>query len=62
MATTTLCRLRSEEIKPKTGSRVLNTKEELLGGELADDVHDLLGRRGVLAFKQLDLTDDEQIA
>lgn len=62
MATITLCRLRSEEIKPKIGSRVLNTKDELLSGALTDEINDLLERRGVLVFKQLHLTDDEQIA
>lgn len=62
MVTTTLCRLRSEEIKPRIGSRVLNTKDELLSGQLADEINDLLERRGVLVFKQLHLTDDEQIA
>ncbi|MDR2856772.1 MAG: TauD/TfdA family dioxygenase [Novosphingobium sp.] len=62
MATTTLARLKAEEIKPKIGSRVLNTKEELLSGELTDEINELLERRGVLVFKQLHFTDDEQIA
>lgn len=62
MATTTLSRLRAEEIKPKIGSRVLNTKEELLSGRLTDEINELLEQRGVLVFKQLHFTDDEQIA
>lgn len=62
MATTTLSRLRAEDINPQIGSRVLNTKEELLSGELTQDINELLERRGVLVFKQLHLTDDEQIA
>ena len=28
-------KLKSEQIKPKIGARVLNSKEELLGGALA---------------------------
>lgn len=61
MATTTLTRLRAEDIKPQIGSRVLNTKQELLSGNLTDAINDLLERRGVLVFKQLHFTDDEQI-
>ena len=61
MATTTLTRLRAEDIKPQIGSRVLNTKEELLSGDLTQAINDLLERRGVLVFKQLHFTDDEQI-
>ncbi|MCW1428991.1 TauD/TfdA dioxygenase family protein [Novosphingobium sp. JCM 18896] len=61
MATTTLTRLRAEDIKPQIGSRVLNTKDELLSGDLTQAVNDLLERRGVLVFKQLHFTDDEQI-
>lgn len=53
--------LRYENIKPKIGARVLNTKEELLSGELTQAINDLLEQRGVLVFKQLHFTDDEQI-
>ncbi|MCB2058993.1 MAG: TauD/TfdA family dioxygenase, partial [Novosphingobium sp.] len=51
-----------EEIKPKIGSRVLNSKEELLSGELAGDIRELLEQRGVLAFPEIDLSDEEQVA
>lgn len=61
MSVTELTRLRAEEIKPGIGSRVLNTKEELLSGALADDINDLLEQRGVLVFKQLHFTDEEQV-
>ena len=57
-----LTRLLAEEIKPKIGARVLNTKDELLSGTLTDEINDLLEQRGVLVFKQLHLTDEEQIA
>ena len=36
MAVVELTRLKAEEIKPKIGSRVLNSKEELLSGELQE--------------------------
>jgi len=61
MATATRTRLRSEVIKPKIGARVLNSKEELLSGELTDEINELLEQRGVLVFKQLHLTDEEQV-
>lgn len=57
----TTTRLRWEEIKPKIGARVLNTKEELLSGALSAEINDLLEQRGVLVFKQLHLTEEEQV-
>ena len=62
MPVATQARLKSEEIKPKIGSCILNSKEELLSGALADDINDLLEQRGVLVFPHLHLTDDEQKA
>jgi len=63
MATTAETRtgLKYENIKAKIGARVLNSKEELLSGELNDAINDLLEARGVLVFKQLHLTEDEQV-
>ena len=55
-------RLKSEQIKPKIGSRILNSKDELLSGALADQINDLLEQRGVLVFPEVHFTDDEQIA
>ena len=55
-------RLVHDAIKPKIGSRILNSKQELLGGELAGEIRELLDARGVLVFPQIDFTDDEQIA
>ena len=62
MATAATTRLLSEDIKPQIGSRVRNSKAELLGGELAGAIRDLLEARGVLVFPQIDFTDDEQVA
>ena len=61
MNAVTITRLKSEEIKPKIGSRVLNSKEELLSGELSAEINELLEQRGVLVFKQLHFTEEEQI-
>ena len=57
----TTTKLRYENIKEKIGARVLNTKEELLSGELSAEINDLLEARGVLVFKQLHMTEEEQI-
>ena len=57
----TSSRLKSEAIKPRIGARVLNSKEELLSGELSAEINELLEQRGVLVFKQLHLTEDEQV-
>jgi alpha-ketoglutarate-dependent taurine dioxygenase len=64
MATAALAQpaLRHEPIRPAIASRVLNSKEELLSGELADGIRELLEDRGVLVFKKIGFTDDEQIA
>jgi alpha-ketoglutarate-dependent taurine dioxygenase len=62
MSVDTLVRLRSEEIKPKIGSRILNSKQELLSGALSDEINDLLEQRGVLVFPLIHFTDDEQVA
>jgi alpha-ketoglutarate-dependent taurine dioxygenase len=62
MATAARTRLKHEEIKAGIGSRVLNTKDELLAGDLGSDLRELLQERGVLIFPQIGFTDEEQIA
>ena len=54
-------RLRSEQIKPKIGSRILNSKAELLSGDLSDEINDLLEKSGVLIFPEVHFNDDEQM-
>ena len=54
-------RLVGEDIKANIGAHVLNTKGELLSGELTADLLALLEQRGVLVFPELDLTDAEQV-
>lgn len=62
MSVATQTKLNAEDIKPKIGGRVLNTKEELLSGEIAREIRELLEARGVLVFPQVNFTDEEQIA
>lgn len=53
--------LRAEPIKEKIGTRVFNTKAELLSGDLTEQLLTLLENTGILVFPGLNLTDDEQI-
>ncbi len=62
MATQLKTQFNHEEVKPNIGSRVLNSKQELLSGEIAQDIRDLLEARGVLIFPKINFTEDEQIA
>ena len=55
-------RLRAIDIHPLIASRVNLRKTELLSGEYAEDLRELLERRGVLVFKKINFTDAEQIA
>ena len=62
MSVDTLTRMSHEEIKPVIGSRILNTKEELLSGTIGAEIRALLEERGVLVFPEINFTDEEQIA
>lgn len=62
MTTLTATRLRHEAIKPNIASRILNSKAELLSGELAAEIRELIEQRGVLVFPQISFTDEEQVA
>ncbi|MET0365700.1 MAG: TauD/TfdA family dioxygenase [Sphingobium sp.] len=54
--------LSQEQIKPNIGARILNTKEELLSGDLAGELRELLEQRGILVFPQINFTTEEQVA
>jgi alpha-ketoglutarate-dependent taurine dioxygenase len=55
-------KLSHEPIRPKIGSRILNSKDELLSGVLAAKLRELLEQCGVLVFPEIHFTDEEQIA
>jgi len=55
-------RLVHEPIKGKIGSRILNSKKELLGGELSGQIRELIEQRGVLVFPEVHFDDEEQVA
>ncbi len=62
MTVATKIALRTKDLGVRTGTQILNTKEELLSGELCEEINVLLEQRGVLVFKQLHFTDKEQVA
>lgn len=62
MSVDTQTRLKIEEIKPAIGSRILNSKDELLSGALASEIREQLEARGVLVFPRVGFSDEEQIA
>ncbi|NND68161.1 MAG: TauD/TfdA family dioxygenase [Halioglobus sp.] len=51
-----------KDIKPRIGTEVRCDKEELLSGEHAARLRELLEQRGVLVFPAIDLDDGEQVA
>jgi alpha-ketoglutarate-dependent taurine dioxygenase len=53
--------LKATEISPLIGSRVHLGKQDLLSGEFAGAIRELLELRGVLVFPQIHFTDEEQI-
>lgn len=62
VAELTKAKLRAEPIKEKIGTRVFNTKSELLSGDLSEQLLERLENTGMLVFPELNLTDDEQVA
>ena len=54
--------LKTRDIKPKIASEVLNSKEELLSGDYAAEIRELLEQRGVLVFPKINLSDEEHLA
>jgi alpha-ketoglutarate-dependent taurine dioxygenase len=55
-------RLRASDLSPLIASTVDLSKQDLLSGHYAVDLRELLERRGVLVFKEVNFTDEEQVA
>jgi alpha-ketoglutarate-dependent taurine dioxygenase len=47
---------------PKIGSVIRTDKQTLLSGERVKEIREVMERRGVIVFPQINLTDEEQIA
>lgn len=52
----------TKDLTPRIGTEIISDIPTLLSGQYAQDIRDLLERRGVIAFRQLNMTDEEQIA
>ena len=53
-------RFETTDLTPRIGTEIRATKEELLQGGLREEIRDLLEQRGVLLFRELGFTDEEQ--
>jgi alpha-ketoglutarate-dependent taurine dioxygenase len=62
MATAVSSRWEVTDVAPKIGSSIHTNKATLLSGERAADIRELMERRGVIVFPEINLTDAEQIA
>ncbi len=54
--------LRTRDLAPRIATEIVADKRELLSGEHAALIRELMERRGVLVFPQVGFTDDEQVA
>jgi alpha-ketoglutarate-dependent taurine dioxygenase len=50
------------DVTPKIGSAIRTDKETLLSGARAKEIREIMERRGVIVFPEINLTDEEQIA
>ncbi len=62
MATAVSARWDVVDVAPKIGSAIHTDKDTLLSGRRAEDIREIMERRGVVVFPQINLTDEEQIA
>jgi alpha-ketoglutarate-dependent taurine dioxygenase len=53
--------LQTVALTPRTGTEIKARKEELLSGALSEEIRALLEERGVLLFRELGLSDEEQL-
>src|ERR1700744_6383718 len=52
----------SEALTPRIGTQIRVSAAELLQGGLSAQIRELLEQRGVLLFRELGLTDEQQVA
>jgi len=62
MSVTTTARWDVVDLQPKIATAIYTDKETLLSGEKAQEIREIMERRGVIAFPEINLTDQEQIA
>ena len=54
-------KLKAADLTPRIASEIKLGKKELLSGDFANDIRELLEERGVLVFPKINFTDDEQV-
>ena len=62
MATAVSSKWEVTDVAPKIGSAIHTDKATLLSGERASEIREIMERRGVIVFPEINLTDEEQIA
>jgi alpha-ketoglutarate-dependent taurine dioxygenase len=62
MATVVSSRWEVVDMAPKIGSAIHTDKDTLLSGARAKDIREIMERRGVVVFPEINLSDEEQIA
>ena len=50
------------DLTPRIGTEIKASKQDLLKGGLAEEIRELLEQRGVLLFRELGMSDEEQLA
>jgi alpha-ketoglutarate-dependent taurine dioxygenase len=50
------------DLTPRIGSEIQTDVETLLSGKLSGEIRALLEQRGVIAFREINLTDEQQVA
>src|SRR6188768_1145113 len=53
--------LKTRDLEPRIATEIVADKRELLSGEHTQTIRELLERRGVLIFPQINFTDEEQV-
>jgi alpha-ketoglutarate-dependent taurine dioxygenase len=54
-------KLTAIDLAPKIGTEIRADRQDLLEGTYASDIRDLLERRGVVVFREVGFTDEEQL-
>ena len=54
--------MKTIDLSPRIGSEILTDVKTLLSGELSGEIRSLLERRGVIAIRELNFTDEQQVA
>ncbi|TAK99488.1 MAG: TauD/TfdA family dioxygenase [Rhodospirillaceae bacterium] len=60
--TVAMLKLKKTDLTPRIGTEIRSDIETLLSGKYAADLRETLEQRGVLVFRGLDLTEDQQTA